>query len=112
MSWTHPDDVPTSLTRRAYAMRGTRVSQNDYAAVVADAFEDVAAEYLRTVSERAQEALGYQGDENQQTEATVAAARVLELPWETVADVLNVFTHEASRIAREQRARRHKEQQA
>lgn len=47
MAWNHPDDVPTSLTRRAYALRGVTISQNDYAAVVADAYEDVKAEVLR-----------------------------------------------------------------
>ena len=47
MAWNHPDDVPTSLTRRAYEMDACLISQNDYAAVVADAYEFVKAEVLR-----------------------------------------------------------------
>jgi GrpB-like predicted nucleotidyltransferase (UPF0157 family) len=48
----HPDDVPTSLTRRAYALRGVTLSQNQYAAVVADAYEDIKREVLREAAEK------------------------------------------------------------
>lgn len=47
-----PDDVPTSLTRRAYALRGVTLSQNQYAAVVADAYEDIKCEVLREAAEK------------------------------------------------------------
>jgi hypothetical protein len=53
MAWNHPDDVPTSLTRRAYALRGVTISQNAYAAVVADAYEDVKREVLRDQEQEA-----------------------------------------------------------
>lgn len=58
MSWNHPDDVPTSLTRRAYALRGVTLSQNQYAAVVADAYEDIARHVAHELAEkqRAQQA--------------------------------------------------------
>ncbi|MFF4952261.1 hypothetical protein [Streptomyces chattanoogensis] len=44
-----PDDVPTSLTMRAYGIKG--VSQNMYAAVVADAYDAIRAEVLREADE-------------------------------------------------------------
>jgi hypothetical protein len=52
----HPDDVPTSLTRRAYALRGVTVSQNEYAAVVADAYGDIEREVLREAAEKLRDA--------------------------------------------------------
>jgi hypothetical protein len=52
MSWSHPDDVPTSLTRRAYALRGVTLSQNQYAAVVADAYEDIARHVAHELAEK------------------------------------------------------------
>ncbi|MGW4493780.1 hypothetical protein [Streptomyces sp. NPDC004376] len=52
MSWNHPDDVPTSLTRRAYCLRGVTLSQNQYAAVVADAYEDIAREVARELAQK------------------------------------------------------------
>jgi len=52
VSWNHPDDVPTSLTRRAYALRGVKISQNDYAAVVADAYEDIARKVAHELAEK------------------------------------------------------------
>lgn len=56
MSWNHPDDVPTSLTRRAYALRGVTLSQNQYAAVVADAYEDIARAVAHELAEKIREA--------------------------------------------------------
>lgn len=65
MAWNHPDDVPTSLTRRAYCLRGVPpLSQNQYAAVVADAYEDIKQEVLR--------------DLGKVTESTVASETVWE----------------------------------
>lgn len=58
----HPDDVPTSLTRRAYALRGVTLSQNQYAAVVADAYEDIRRDVLREAAEK-QRALPLSGVE-------------------------------------------------
>lgn len=54
MSWNHPDDVPMSLTRRAYALRGVTLSQNQYAAVVADAYEDIARAVAHELAEKIQ----------------------------------------------------------
>jgi hypothetical protein len=100
MSWKHPDDVPTDLTRRAYALRGEAVSQNAYAAVVADAYPDVVADFLWDCAERAKTISD--GD----TPAIRAAADRLGLPWEAVAVIVDTFSEEAGRIARERAAER------
>jgi hypothetical protein len=47
MAWNHPDDVPTSITKRVYEMDGPAVSENLYATVIADAYEAVKQEVLR-----------------------------------------------------------------
>jgi hypothetical protein len=111
MPWKHPIDVPTRLTRRAYALRGVNISQNDYAAVVADAYEDVKAEFLRDLVQAADEATQGTGYTPQDTPATVATAEVLGVPWQVVDAVFRVFEQQAAREARERRNARQKETQ-
>jgi hypothetical protein len=53
MAWKHPDDVPTSLTARVYKLDGPAISQNMYAAVVADAYDAVKQEVLRDLQREA-----------------------------------------------------------
>lgn len=57
-----PDKIPTELTRRAYALRGVTVSQNQYAAVVADAWEDVLRLARREYAEHGGRLLVASGD--------------------------------------------------
>jgi hypothetical protein len=102
MSWKTPDDVPTTLTRRAYALRDVKTSQNAYAAVVADAYQDVVADFLRDCAETARRT----HNDAEDTPATRAAADRLGLPWEVVAAIVDTFSEEAGRIARERAAAR------
>lgn len=106
MSWNHPDDVPISLTRRAYCLRGVKISQNDYAAVVADAYADVKAEIVQGLIGTADAATRVSTDGPAPTPATLATAEILGLPWEAVDAVFRVFTQEAARLARERREQR------
>jgi hypothetical protein len=108
VTWKHPDEVPTSLTRRAYALRGIKISQNTYASVVADAYDDVKNDVFRQVLRTCDEVLKDQIGGIRDTPATRATADLLDLPWEVVASVLDVFTQEASRLASERRATRGK----
>jgi hypothetical protein len=109
MAWNHPIDVPIRLTRRASALHGVDISQNDYAAVVADAYEDVTAEFLRDLMQAADEATQGTSYIPQDTPVTVATAKVLGLPWQAVDAVFRVFEQEAARAARERQAQRQKQ---
>lgn len=66
MSWNHPDDVPTSLTRRACALRGVVLSQNQYAAVVADAYEDIACHVAHELAEQIRQDTSVMGEAGDQ----------------------------------------------
>lgn len=78
MTWKHSDDDPGNVTRRAEALRELI------------ALADAHAPDLRP----------------QETEATVATAEVLGLPWEAVDAVFRVFEKESGRLARERREKR------
>lgn len=107
MSWTHPDDVPTHLTKRAYALPDAQVSQNEYAAVVADAYDAIRDEILRDIVTRAQEIIpaDYYA-KPRETPASTAAAVLLGLPQNVVSDIVDVYAREAGRISRERRTAR------
>lgn len=111
MTWTHPDDVPTTVTRRVYSLRIPGLSQNGYAAVVADVYEDVVTEFLLTLSTRARDTGNLPPSDASPVDAAVAER--LGLPAEFVADMMEVWMEEAARIARERQAARkaRKEQQ-
>lgn len=107
MNWNHPDDVPVTVSRRAYALRGVKISQNDYAAVAADVYGDVINDFLNALYERTREILPDNYDSTGwETPSLAAAAELLGLPRDVVAGVVDVFTREAGRIARERRAAR------
>jgi hypothetical protein len=107
MAWTNPDDVPTHITKRAYALPDAQVSQNDYAAVTADVYGAVRDDVFRETVERAREILPesyYNTD--RETAAITAAADLLGLPRDYVMDIVDVFAREAGRLARERRTGR------
>jgi hypothetical protein len=107
VSWNHPDDVPITVSRRAYALRDVKLSQNQYAAVAADVYEDVRDDVFRETVERAREILPesyYNTD--RETAAITAAADLLGLPRDYVRDIVDVFAREAGRLARERRTGR------